>query len=310
LVESCGIPFQAISSGKLRRYWSLENVSDILRIALGTVQALAWFVHHPTDVVISAGGYVGVPVGVAAWLWRVPVCIHQQDVRASLTNKILAPLASRITVAFSASLTDFPRQKTVVTGNPVRRVFYHGSRSDARAKLNLPAGVPVVAVLGGGTGAEALNRVVREALPQLTTAAHVLHLTGRGREASAAANNTRYHQIDFTTDTVSVLAAADVVVTRAGMGTLGELGALGRAAVVVPMPSSHQEDNARLLHERGAAAVMPQVGLTAQALVATVTELLSSEPKRELLADNIKKLFPSSAAANVAREVQSAVGRT
>ncbi len=307
LVESYGIPFQAISSGKLRRYWSWQNVSDLFRITLGVVQALAWFVNHPTDAVLVAGGYVGVPVGVAAWLWRVPVVLHQQDVRPSLTNKILVPFAARITVAFSASLEHFPKGKTVVTGNPVRSSFYHLSAADARAKLKLSPTEPVVAILGGGTGAESLNHLTGQAVPELTKLAQVVHLTGQGKGEHAAAANPRYHQFDFTTDTASVLASADVVVTRAGMGTLAELGALARAAVVVPILASHQENNARLLQTKGAAAVLSERGLTAEVLVATVTELLSSLQGRTELGAKLQQLFPSSAAAQVAAEVRSVI---
>ncbi len=307
LVESCGIPFQVLQAGKLRRYWSWQNVFDCVRIAVGVAQAAVWLARHGADVVLTAGGYVAVPVGIAAWLWSVPLLVHQQDVRPSLTNKILAPFARRITVAWPASAADFPSQKTVVTGNPVRRQFYNLSQSAARAEAKLDLELPVVVVLGGGTGAAVLNRITLEALPKLTALAQVVHFTGRGKGGVASSTNPRYHQIDFAVEAAQLLAAADIVVTRAGMGSLSELGALSRAAVVVPIPQSHQEDNARLLSSHHAALVLTQASLTADTLVATVSQLLSAPDKARVLGRRLGELFPPTAAAAVAREALNLV---
>jgi len=306
LVESYGIPFKALTSGKLRRYWSWRNIIDLAHIAVGTIEALVYMVREQVDVVIAAGGYVSVPVGVAAWLWRVPLLIHQQDVRPSLTNKILAPLASRITVALQDSKADFPAQETVVTGNPVRQRFHALSQGAARAELQLNPDLPVLVVLGGGTGAEALNAVTTEALPQLTALAQVVHLTGRGKTHQAV-HSPNYRQLDFTVDTANLLAAADVVVTRAGMGVLTELGALACPAVVIPIPGSHQVDNAAYLAQHQAALVLPQFGLTADTLVATVSQLLHSPQAAHDMGRRLAELFPPQAAARVAREVLNLV---
>jgi UDP-N-acetylglucosamine--N-acetylmuramyl-(pentapeptide) pyrophosphoryl-undecaprenol N-acetylglucosamine transferase len=305
LVEHNQIAFKAISAGKFRRYFSAENFKDLVRIAKGFMEATWRFGLGRPDCVLTAGSFVAVPVAWAAYFYGLPIFVHQQDVRPSLANKLMAPLAKKITVALPKSLGDFPRHKTVMTGNPVRAVFQnHPSPAEAKTSLGLNNNMPVVLFIGGGTGAEALNNFVSENKSQLTRAWQVLHLTGAKKSASEPAQN--YLVSQFTNNSLTYLAAADVVVTRAGMNTLTELAALSKAAVVVPLPRSHQEDNAQYLAERNAAIVISQSELTGGKLLATLNQL-SHEPERQRLAKNIHAQFMPQAAHKIVEEIISAL---
>lgn len=307
LVETAGWRFHVLSAGKLRRYQSLQNFTDLARIVVGFFQALKWFGTHEVDVVITAGAFVAVPVAWAAWCVGVPVFVHQQDVLPGLANKLMAPVAKRVTVSLKGSLNDFPQDKVAYTGNPVRRSFFGVPDAPAaRRSLGLAPDAPTLLVLGGGTGAQFFNDLVVQLLPQLVGAAQVIHITGAGR-AAGSQPNPRYLAMPFTTDTSTVLAAADVVLTRAGMGTITELAAFKRAAIVVPIPQSHQEDNAHLLEQGKAALVLPQAGLTPEHLLGTVGQLLEHPSERAQLGSKLAELFPPGAATRVAQEILSVV---
>lgn len=307
LIEAQGIAFQPIAAGKLRRYLSLENLFDVLRVAGGFCQSFWWFGQHEVGAVLVAGSFVGVPVGWAAWLWRVPVLVHQQDVKPSLANKLLAGLATRITVAFHVSRKYFPPQRTVYTGNPVRVEFLSPpTLVTARQRLGLDPRLSVVALIGGGTGSRGLNELMASSLAGLAEFAQIVHVTGLGKRV-AVSDDGRYRQFDFTLDTLAVLQAADLVITRAGLGTLTELAALGKAALVVPLPGTHQEENAALLAAHSAAEVRAQPSLTSRELVVTVRRLLADEAHRVALGRNLAQLFPKHATQAISDEVEGII---
>jgi UDP-N-acetylglucosamine--N-acetylmuramyl-(pentapeptide) pyrophosphoryl-undecaprenol N-acetylglucosamine transferase len=205
-------------------------------------------------------------------------------------------------VSLKESLSDFPTSKTVLVGNPTRNIFEKIDKTQARINLGLEQNISTLAVLGGGTGAEFFNRLITSALPQFTNQIQVVHLTGMGKK-SGHNSAPHYHVLDFTIDTSNILAAADLVVTRAGMGVLTELAALAKAAIVVPIPHTHQEDNARLLEEKKAAKILNQSDLTVDNFVATVSQLLADEAVRAELGKNLYNLFPSQSAVSFVKEI-------
>ncbi len=308
LVEAAGYSFHTLPGGKLRRYFSLDNITDLGRIVLAFLRALGWFARHDIDALLTAGSFVAVPVGWAAWCCGVPVLVHQQDVRSGLANKLLAPIARCITVSLERSLADFPRYKTTHTGNPVRRGFAAAPPPPAaRRALGLEHELATIVITGGGTGAARLNSVVAAAMPQLTELGQVLHLTGLGKAVSAL-SSARYHVQPFTVDTLPAFAAADVVVTRAGMGTLTELAALRRAAVVIPIAGTHQVENAELISAQAAGQVIDEQGLTPTTLIGTVRQLLSDKAAREAAGAALQQLLPNGTAA-VTKVVERMVTR-
>jgi UDP-N-acetylglucosamine--N-acetylmuramyl-(pentapeptide) pyrophosphoryl-undecaprenol N-acetylglucosamine transferase len=306
LAEAAGCRFVAIEAGKLRRYVDWRNVLDAGRVPLGIVQAVRVVRRFRPRVAFGAGGFASVPPLVAAALSGVPVLIHQQDVEPGLANRLLAPFARRISVAFPESLAHFPRGKTEVSGNPVRPGLAAGSRARAVQVFGLEPELPTLLVTGGGTGALGLNRRVAAAVPALTQHCQVIHLTGRGRAVTPAAPGPRYHAYEFLVDEMKdALAAADLVVSRAGLGTLSELAALGKPMILVPMPQSHQLANARAAVKAGAARMAAEAELTPPRLVGLVRELLSDATARQALTAAARRLMPADAADRLARRLRA-----
>lgn len=301
LAAAQAIPFAGVHAGKLRRYWDLKNVTDPFYVLAGIAESLALARRFRPDLAFGAGGFGAVPPLIAARLVGATTLIHQQDVEPGLANRLLVPFAKRITVSLPTSLAHFPRGRTTVTGNPVREEILSADPQQAFTQLNLERGVPVVAVTGGGTGALGLNRLVAAAAPRLVEHAQVVHLTGRGRGVPLETTSPRYQQREFLVDEMPhLLAAASLVVTRAGMGTLTELAALGKASIVVPMPGSHQWSNANAFAHLGAIDVADQISLDPASLAQRMLTLLSDGPRREQLGRALAQSMPRDAADRIA----------
>lgn len=304
LAAAEGLPYAGVATGKLRRYWDVQNVIDPARVLLGIAQSYALVRRFKPRLAFAAGGFGALPPMVAARFGGARTLIHQQDVEPGLANRLLVPCAERVTVSLPSSLAHFPRSRSVVTGNPVRQAVLHADAQHGFAALQLDPGVPLVLVTGGGTGALALNRLVAAAAPRLVQAAQVVHLTGRGRGVPLQTDSPRYRALEFLTDDMPhVLAAATVVVTRAGMGTLSELAALRKPALVVPMPGSHQWANARAFARLGAIEVADQEALSPETLTQRVLSLLEDAPRREQLGRAIGASMPADAAERIAAEL-------
>ncbi len=302
LLKSLGIKYRSVAAGKLRRYWSLRNFSDVLQVGLGFVQALWRFGLKRPEVVLTAGSFVAVPVGLAAKCYGLPLVLHQQDVRPSLVNKLLAPVADLITVTWPDSLQHFSSSRTVLTGNPVRAGFLAPADKELVCqKLGLKSAQPIVLVMGGGTGATFLNDLVIASLPKLISWCQIIHLTGLNKLSGASQNG--YYPVPLASDTASLLTAADVVVARGGMGTITELAALAKPAIIIPLPESHQEDNAAYLERKQAAVILSQAGLTMGVFVDTLRQLLAAADKRNALGKNLQALMTTGAAEKVVAEI-------
>ncbi|MFA6603729.1 MAG: UDP-N-acetylglucosamine--N-acetylmuramyl-(pentapeptide) pyrophosphoryl-undecaprenol N-acetylglucosamine transferase [Patescibacteria group bacterium] len=300
LVREAGMEFQAVSSGKFRRYLSGENFLDLFRILRGFGEAWILLGRLRAGVVVSAGGFVAVPVVWAAALRRIPVHIHQMDIGPGLANRLSAPFAASVSVALQKSLADFPRQHPVWTGNPVRPELFTGSAEEARRLFGLVAGVPTVLILGGGTGATGLNSLVRAAVPALTPACQIIHLTGKGKATGEVAAD-RYHEIEFLTGEIRhAYAVADLVVTRAGMGALTELAALGKPTIIVPMPASHQEDNAAFYGREAGVPVVDERQVGPDGFAAQILMLLRSRERLASIGQSLARLNDPAAAAKLA----------
>lgn len=307
LVESQGIDFKPISAGKLRRYASLDNLKDLVYIFVGFVEALWRFGQNKPSVVLTAGSYVAVPVGWAAYFYNIPVFIHQQDVRVGLANKLLKLVAAKITVTLPESVNYFGTSKTVLTGNPVRADFEKPfDQTEAKIKLGLEPSKPLILVIGGGTGSQVLNDLVALALPNLIKITQIVHITGSDK-FNGQISVPGYLPLASTTESITVLSAADLVISRAGMGVLTELSALKKPSVVVPIPASHQQDNADYFANHESIIIMPQDKLTPASLIATVSGLLGDKDKLAKLGQRLNELMPSGAAQKIADLVLSEI---
>jgi UDP-N-acetylglucosamine--N-acetylmuramyl-(pentapeptide) pyrophosphoryl-undecaprenol N-acetylglucosamine transferase len=324
--ESEHILFHAIPTGKLRRYFSLHTILDAFRIPAGILRARFLLGSLKPDVVFSTGGFVSVPTVVAAWLAGIPVITHEQTATIGLANRINARLADRVALAYpeTESLLPNARDRVVITGNPVRSELLQGHPSKGRAELGFDDSLPVVYVTGGSLGAQAVNRTVQRALPELLERAQIVHQCG-----PAAMNGDYPRLIQTRSDLPSelqdryvvrerigpeladVYAAADLVIGRSGGGTIAELALLGKPAVLIPLPgasSDEQTRNASVLAKAGGAILIPQLELSDERLVNQVIALLDDKEQLRAMASAARSVAMPDAADRLADEILALAG--
>jgi UDP-N-acetylglucosamine--N-acetylmuramyl-(pentapeptide) pyrophosphoryl-undecaprenol N-acetylglucosamine transferase len=311
IVPREGVRFVGVTAGKLRRYLSLQTITDLVHVPVGIRQAREVVKEFQPHAAFTSGGYASVPAGLAARGIGAPLVIHQQDVSPNLANRILAPRATRISISFPQSLRYFNRyrKKTALTGNPVReeilRVANH-QPEPFKASFNLDPTQPLLLVTGGSQGSRHLNRVVASALSRLLPRCQILHISGEHNYeetrqlaephfAERPELRGRYVLRGYiSTRMAEALAASDVLVCRAGAATLAELAILGRPSILVPLPpgitGSPQEINAAMFRQAGAAEVIEDRELTPDTLQAAVLPILDSAPRRTLMANAARTL--------------------
>jgi UDP-N-acetylglucosamine--N-acetylmuramyl-(pentapeptide) pyrophosphoryl-undecaprenol N-acetylglucosamine transferase len=296
LVSAAGLRYESVRAGRLRRYATWRNLTDPGLVLVGVGQAAAMVRSFRPDIAFAAGGFATVPPLLAARLLGVPVAIHQQDVAPGLANRMLAPFTAQLTVAFPETRLLLRTRTARVVGNPVRSSILAGDVQRAREEFALRADLPIVLVTGGGTGALRLNQLAVDAARELANECQIIHLTGAGRSPDPW-SHPNYRRYEFLVESMAdALAAADVVVTRAGMSALSEVAALKKAAVVVPMPGSHQEANAAVFARHGAGLVRPEAELKGPQLADEVRSLLADSSHRAALGAAAAQLLPSDAA--------------
>ncbi|HYE59998.1 MAG TPA: UDP-N-acetylglucosamine--N-acetylmuramyl-(pentapeptide) pyrophosphoryl-undecaprenol N-acetylglucosamine transferase [Candidatus Kapabacteria bacterium] len=297
LVEKAGIPFHTISSGKFRRYLSWWNVIDIAHILIGFFQSLGYLAKERPTVCISAGGFISVPLHYAAWMLGIPTWIHQQDVHVGLANKLMAPVATLITTALEKNLNDFSKKKTFWLGNPIRQEIVLGEKERARKRFHIPSGLPVVFATGGGTGSLRVNQLVAEAVQYLKGECYIIHLSGKERpqelvqRTSELFSHYQVHQF-FTHEMTDAYAAADLVISRGGFGTITEIAALGKPAILIPKPG-HQEENVQFLASAGAVLVLSEVTSDGRHLAELVKDVLHDPERIQAMSQVIQRLLPA-----------------
>ena len=315
-VPQSGIPYIAISTGKLRRYWAWQNVADLLvNVPAGTLSVLRILRTLRPRVVFGTGGFVALPVVLGAALLRVPVVLHEQTAVPGLANRIGARFARRIAVTFPDRAGRLPAARVVVTGNPLRPELRAGSRSSAIARFQLDPVVPLVYVTGGAQGAHRINRVVGDALASITEQAQLIHQCGENpatgdrqwledrRAALPPALARRYTVVPYIgAELAGIYAAAALVVARAGAGTVNECCQLGVPALYVPLPGTRgdeQTENARIVERVGGAVVLPQSMLTTERLVREIRALLADPAGLKQMGEHARTLAVPDAAERI-----------
>ena len=274
------VRFFGIASGKLRRYWSWQNLTDVVRLLRGLWQSLRLLGRIRPGVVFSKGGYLSFPVVLAGWMRRIPIVAHESDFSPGLANRLAMPFLDALGTSFPMQRPGSLRGELVHTGSPVRPELLAGSAEAGRTLLQAPAGRPVVLVTGGSLGADALNAVVTEAAPELVRHCCLVHVCGPGKRADMELLG--YRQYEFVgTDWGAMLAAADLVVSRAGSNTLFELLSLGKPNLLIPLSArasrGDQIQNAGYAAEAGYSRVIQEDELDASTLVNAVLGMLSEK---------------------------------
>ncbi|MCK9518762.1 MAG: UDP-N-acetylglucosamine--N-acetylmuramyl-(pentapeptide) pyrophosphoryl-undecaprenol N-acetylglucosamine transferase [Dehalococcoidia bacterium] len=312
-VEAHGLRFETVPAAAVRGRRPLSLAKSIIRLSAGTLTAVRKLRAFKPDVVFSTGGYASFPGSVAARLLRKPLVVYLPDVTPGWAVSAEQRLATRVATTTEAALAYLPRKKTVVTGYPVRPIFFDTSRDEARAKLNVPPGDRVVVVAGASQGAQALNRAVFEHIAALAKTAVVFHVTGE-RDAARAQQlradlgslADRYRPAPFRDDLPLVMLAADLAVMRAGASVLGELPAAALPSILIPgtFAGGHQRENAGWLADNGAAVVLEEADISE--LPARIEALLEDNSRLQSMRDAAKALARPDAAmsiANLVREV-------
>lgn len=315
-----GSAVQEISAGKFRRYngsarWKTlhpknvsRNIQDIARVTSGYLTSLRFLRRHRPDLVFSKGGYVALPVGLAAASLGVPIVTHDSDVLPGLTNRILSRWAKKLAVGFPRDhYPNYPSAKLVHTGIPIRK-----SISEARSNKKSASSKHHILIVGGSLGAREINQAVLASVKQLMEIGQITHISGN-RDHGAIDEVTKdwqrsgkYKLYDFVGEKYfELLGQADVLVTRAGATSTAEAALAGVPMIVIPsvrLSGGHQLQNGIVMEECGAAIVIgePQLQKDPVILVRKIKDLLSDEKKREWLIKNARSLFPKDAAERIA----------
>ena len=278
LIENAGIPYDGISSGKLRRYFDIKNFSDPFRVIKGYAEARSLLKKYRPDVVFSKGGFVAVPVVLAARHFKIPTIIHESDMTPGLANKICIPSAAKVCCNFPETLQYLPEDKAVLTGSPIRRELLQGDRLTGLNYTGLSAAKPIIMVIGGSLGAANVNKAVRDALPKLLEDFQVVHLCGKDKIDNLLLNTPGYKQFEYIkAELKDIFAMADVVISRAGANAICELLALKKPNILIPLPAASSRGdqllNAASFEAQGYSIVLNEDDITTNLLVAKVHEL-------------------------------------
>ncbi len=278
LVTDAGIPYDGIASGKLRRYFDLKNFTDPFRVLKGYAEARKLIRKYKPDVVFSKGGFVSVPVVYAAHHAKVPVVIHESDMTPGLANKLCYSSAEKICCNFPETLKLLPEGKAVLTGSPIRRELLTGEKETGLQYAHFTGEKPVILVIGGSLGSVAVNKAVREALPELLKTYQVIHICGKGNLDESLIGTAGYIQFEYVDAPLRHLfAAADLVISRAGANTICELLALKKPNLLIPLSAAASRGdqilNADSFAEQGFSLVLKEEDLTPESLLSSVQKV-------------------------------------
>ena len=267
LIENAGIPYDGISSGKLRRYFDLKNCSDPFRVLKGYAEALKLLRKYKPDVLFSKGGFVAVPVVLAAKHYHIPTIIHESDMTPGLANKLCIPSAKWVCCNFPETLKYLPAGKAVLTGSPIRAELLQGDRLAGLQYTNLSAAKPIILVIGGSLGSVKVNGAVRSILPKLLEQFQVIHICGKGNLDESLIGTSGYVQYEYVDSPLKHLfAAADLIVSRAGANSICEILALRKPNVLIPLSAAASRGdqilNANSFAKQGYSTVLEEEKVT------------------------------------------------
>ena len=278
LIEEMNIPYYGISSGKLRRYFDLKNFTDPFRVLQGFGEAKKLLKQLKPDVVFSKGGFVTVPVVIAAGRRKIPTIIHESDMTPGLANKICIPSATKVCCNFPETVKSLPADKAVLTGTPIRQELLNGSKEAAREFCGFTDDKPVLMVIGGSLGAASVNENIRKILPELLKEFQVIHLCGKGKMDESLKDTKGYVQYEYIKQELADLfALSDIVISRAGANAICELNALKKPNLLIPLSANASRGdqilNARSFERQGFSMVLEEEEITESTLLNAIREL-------------------------------------
>lgn len=282
LIEEFHIPYYGISSGKLRRYFDPKNFSDPFKVLKGIGEARRTLKELKPDIVFSKGGFVSVPVVLAAKRLHIPVIIHESDLTPGLANKICIPSAAKVCCNFPETLSHLPAGKAVLTGSPIRQELLRGNAIAALEFCHFTANKPVILVMGGSLGSAAINDTIRGGLPELLKNFQVIHLCGKGKLDPHLTDVQGYVQFEYIKDELrDLFALADIVISRAGANAICELLALHKPNILIPLSAKASRGdqilNARSFEAQGFSIVLEEESVTNLTLLNAIQTLMDNK---------------------------------
>ena len=282
LIEEFHIPYYGISSGKLRRYFDPKNFSDPFKVLKGISEARRTLKELKPDIVFSKGGFVSVPVVLAAKRLHIPVIIHESDLTPGLANKICIPSAAKVCCNFPETLSHLPAGKAVLTGSPIRQELLRGNAIAALEFCHFTANKPVILVMGGSLGSAAINDTIRGILPELLKNFQVIHLCGKGKLDPHLTDVQGYVQFEYIKDELrDLFALADIVISRAGANAICELLALHKPNILIPLSAKASRGdqilNARSFEAQGFSIVLEEESVTNLTLLNAIQTLMDNK---------------------------------
>ena len=284
LIENKKIPYYGISSGKFRRYRSWKNLTDPFRVLHGFFQARRLLGRIRPNVVFSKGGFVSVPVVMAAKTRHIPVIIHESDLTPGLANKLAMPSATKVCCNFPETLPYLPKEKAVLTGSPIRQELLHGNKQAAKDFCGFTGDLPILMVMGGSIGSVYINNAIRGCIDTLLTKYQIIHLCGKGNIDESLKDKKGYAQFEYISENLpDLFAAADLVVARAGANSICELLALHKPNILISLSRNASRGdqilNANSFAKQGFSAVLEEEEVTSEKLMATIDDVMAHRSK-------------------------------
>ena len=282
LIEALNIPYYGISSGKLRRYFDLKNFSDPFKVVKGYCQAVHLLKKIHPDVVFSKGGFVSVPVVLAAKHCKIPAIIHESDITPGLANKLAIPGATKVCCNFPETMKYLPSEKAVLTGSPIRQELLNGDASKAFSMCNFKdTEKPVILIIGGSSGSKVINTALRDLLPELLKRYNVIHLCGKGNLDPSLSNTDGYAQFEYANkELADLFALSDLVISRAGANAICELLALRKPNILIPLSAAASRGdqilNANSFRSSGYSYVLEEENVSNTALLEAIDHVFKN----------------------------------
>ena len=284
LLKEQKIPYYGISSGKLRRYFDIKNFSDPLKVIKGFGQSIRLMRKLKPDIVFSKGGFVSVPVILAAKFCHVPSIIHESDLTPGLANKLAIPNAAKVCCNFPETLKYLPEEKAVLTGSPIRSELLTGNKENARRLCGFTKEKPVLFIVGGSSGSKFINDTIRGLLPELLKTYQVIHMCGKGNIEAALDRTAGYKQFEYIGKELNdIFALADLVISRAGANSICELLALHKPNILIPLSANASRGdqilNAQSFEKQGFSVVIEEEIITPDKLLNIIHETYKNKDR-------------------------------
>lgn len=312
IIKDANIPYFAISSGKLRRYFDIKNFSDPFKVVKGVYEAIRILSKEKPDVVFSKGGFVAVPVVIAASMKKIPVISHESDLTPGLANKLSAPFCDTLCVTFRESLNYVKEGKGKLTGTPIREEILNGSKSKGKKIAGFNDGKEILFVIGGSLGAKSINDEVRKHIKEILKDFNIIHICGKGNVDNSMLNLDGYNQYEYVKDDLAhLLQAADYVISRAGANVIFELLALKKPTLLIPLSKKisrgDQILNANSFEKEGYSIVLDEDEMMEKHnLMEKINELKN---KRSILINNMQNSDVKNGVEGILREIMKSIKR-